>query len=64
MAPNTNTSAAAGKTTSGKLFAGDRGFDPITIILQIVTLQLSYYATLSGLILVIDKVLGLRPHMA
>jgi len=29
-----------------------------------VTLQLSYYATLSGLILLFDRILGLRPHMA
>jgi len=51
------------KTSSGKLFA-DRGFDPITIILQIVALQLWYYASLSAFVVVVDWAAGLRPNMA
>ena len=51
-------------TSSGKLFAGDRGFDPITIILQIVSLQFCYYASLTLLVIAIDWTVGLRPHMA
>jgi hypothetical protein len=51
------------KTSSGKLFA-DRGFDPITIILQIVALQLWYYASLSAFVVAVDWAAGLRPNMA
>ena len=57
----TNHSA---KPKTGKLFAGDRGFDPVTIIMQIVTLQLCYYASLSLCIIVVNLVAGLRPHTA
>lgn len=55
--------AGNAKTSSGKLFA-DRGFDPVTIILQILALQLWYYASLSALIIIVDRITGLRPHMA
>ena len=50
-------------TKSGKLFA-DRGFDPVTIIMQIVALQLCYYASLSLMVITVDWFAGLRPHMA
>ena len=52
------------KAKSGKLFVGDRGFDPVTIIMQMVALQLAYYAGLALCILVVDCVVGLRPHIA
>ena len=49
---------------SGKLFAGDRGFDPVTIILQMTALQFCYYASLTVCIIVVDLFAGLRPHSA
>ena len=49
---------------SGKLFAGDRGFDPVTIILQMAAMQFCYYATLTICIIFCDLVAGLRPHTA
>ena len=42
----------------------DRGFDPVTIIMQIIALQLCYYASLSLMIIIVDSCAGLRPHMA
>ena len=48
---------------SGKLFAGNRGFDPITIMMNIVALQLCYYTTLSLCIMVVDFLFGMRSHM-
>ena len=57
-----NTNVAKPKT--GKLFVGDRGFDPITIIMQIVALQLCYYTSLSLCIIIVDFCCGLRPHLA
>ncbi len=52
------------KPAQGKLFAGQRGFDPITIILQIVALQFTYYAGLTFWIIIVDNLNGLRPHTA
>jgi len=57
-------STASARPTTGKLFAGDRGFDPVTIIAQIVSLQFSYYASLGLCVLFVDYIYGLRPHMA
>ena len=57
---NTNVT----KPKTGKLFAGDRGFDPVTIIMQIVSLQLCYYTSLSFCIIIVDLCCGLRPHLA
>lgn len=48
---------------SGKLFAGNRGFDPITITMNILALQLCYYTTLSLCIMVVDFLFGMRSHM-
>ncbi|TNV75777.1 hypothetical protein FGO68_gene2065 [Halteria grandinella] len=48
----------------GKLFAGQRGFDPATIILQIVSLQFTYYLTLSLCLYVTTSLCyGLNMHM-
>lgn len=55
-----NTNVA--KASTGKLFAGDRGFDPQTIILQILALQASFYASLTFCIILVDLICGLRPH--
>ena len=52
------------KPRSGKLFAGDRGFDPVTILLQMFALQFCYYASLSFCIIVVDLICGLKPHTA
>ena len=51
-------------TGSGKLYGGDRGFDPATIIMQIVALQLAYYTSLSACVYLCDLCAGLRPHLA
>ena len=42
------------KPAQGKLFAGQRGFDPITIILQIFALQFTYYAGLTFWVIIVD----------
>jgi len=49
----------------GKIFAGTRGFDPVTIILQIVSLQFIYYLTLSLSLQIANFFLApsLRPHL-
>ena len=47
----------------GKLFAGQRGFDPKTIVLQIIALQLVYYFTLSLSVIVVDALTGHQRHM-
>lgn len=57
--------ATSAKPATGKLFAGDRGFDPVTIIMQIVALQLSYYASLTLCICLCNFFGGnLRPNLA
>ena len=48
---------------SGKLFAGNRGFDPVTIGMEIVAMQCLYYLTLSLCLLVTTSLLGLRPSL-
>lgn len=52
------------KPATGKLFAGNRGFDPTTIVMQIIALQLAYYASLMMSVLIVDLCCGLRPHLA
>ena len=47
----------------GKLFAGNRGFDPITITMEILAVQCLYYMTLSICLFGITTVLGLRPSL-
>lgn len=47
----------------GKLFAGQRGFDPVTITMQIVSMQFTYYMTLSLCILILNFAVGYRTHM-
>jgi hypothetical protein len=49
----------------GKLFAGQIGFDPITIILQIVALQFCYYSTLSFCLFFVNGLFygSFRPHL-
>lgn len=46
----------------GKLFAGERGFDPSGIVFQIISIQFIYYATLSFSILLLDFLSSHRPH--
>lgn len=46
----------------GKLYAAQRGFDPATILLQIVTLQFTYYALLCFLVIFCDFFAWVRPH--
>jgi len=52
------------KPATGKLFAGSRGFDPTTIVMQILALQLAYYSSLLISVLIVDACSGLRPHLA
>ena len=52
------------RPTTGKLFAGDRGFDPVTITMQIVALQFAYYSSLLACVGLTDLCIGLRPHLA
>ena len=46
----------------GKLFTNRRGFDPKTICLQIVTLQLAFYATLCLCTVATATLWGVWPH--
>ena len=47
----------------GKLFAGQRGFDPVTIVMQIIAMQFLYYATLAFSILFVNVFAGQRGHL-
>ena len=47
----------------GKLFTGSRGFDPITIIMEIFSLQFCYYVTLALCISVCNLLFGMRGHL-
>ncbi len=59
------TGKSVGMGFGGKLFAGTRGFDPITIIMQIIAMQFVYYLTLSLSMLIVTIFFypGLRPHL-
>lgn len=46
----------------GKLFAGNRGFDPKTIIMEIISMQFTYYFTLSCCLIVVDFIFGKYSH--
>ena len=59
----TSKATAAAMGVGGKLFAGNRGFDPINIIMQIVSLEFLYYTSLSLMILFFDFIVGYRSHM-
>ena len=51
------------KNISGKLFVGNRGFDPITITMEIFCLQFVYYFTLTICIIVCNFVFGMRGNL-
>ena len=51
------------KKIQGKLFAGGRGFDPTTISMEIVSLQLAYYTILGVCVLAVDLLFGLKPTL-
>ena len=51
------------KNISGKLFVGNRGFDPVTILMEITSLQFVYYLTLAISISICNFVFGMRGHL-
>lgn len=57
------TSSKLSSVFGGKLFAGQRGFDPVTISMQIVSLQFIYYLTLSFSIMLFNMFVGYRSHL-
>lgn len=50
--------------SGAKLYASCRGFDPITITMQITVMMLTYLASLCSAVVICDIVAGLRPHSA
>ena len=51
------------KNIQGKLFAGNRGFDPVTIIMEIISMQFCFYFTLAICIQLCNFIFGIRGHL-
>ena len=50
------------KDFKGKLYA-NKGFDPITIVMEIVSLCFCYYFSLSFFLVLLDVLTGHRQHL-